>query len=114
MDGIELESEQNKLSRLLEKKEKIEKQIAQEKSKLNEKKRKERTRHLIQIGGLAEIAKIDIHDKGVLLGAFCEIFEKLRNGDQTVVQQWKTIGDRILSQREKQRKARDEDDGTAS
>lgn len=66
--------------------------------------RKKRTRELIEIGGLAEIAGLREFDKGALLGALLFV-RKQAEADQSRVRTWKTSGDQLLAQRaEKRRK----------
>ncbi|MDC0358097.1 conjugal transfer protein TraD [Oligoflexia bacterium] len=88
---------------------KLEEQIAKKKAliqrtkgRLREKERKLRTRRLIQVGGLAEIANIDKADKGAILGGMLEIAEIFE--DKGKYQALKSIGDEVLFERERKRK----------
>ncbi len=92
------------LEKLKEKKQKIEARIDLLKARERKLQRKRRTRNLIQIGGLAEIAGLQAFDKGVLLGALLEIAKISKN--KVIVQQWKTEGDRLLANREKEQARR--------
>jgi len=75
-------------------------QLAQ--GRIKERERKQRTRRLIEIGGLADIAAIGDLDKGALLGAFLEVSTMLE--DKLAYSKLKADGDRLLSEREKERK----------
>lgn len=77
-------------------------QLAQ--ARIKERERKQRTRRLIEIGGLADIAGIADIDKGALLGAFLSVSKMI--GDELAYSKMKAEGDKILSAREKERKAR--------
>lgn len=90
------------LEKLLAQKEKIDRKIRAYKSQLSKNERKERTRKLIQIGGLAVIAGIDTWDNGTLLGALCEINELNKEPGKSQI--WKQNGDIILKKREEMRK----------
>ena len=63
--------------------------------------RKARTRRLIEIGGLAEIAEISQIDKGLLLGMFLACKKALENPETRT--QWKAKGDAMLAERERQK-----------
>jgi hypothetical protein len=76
-------------------------QLAQ--GRIRERERKQRTRRLIEIGGLADIAGVADTDKGALLGALLEVSKMLE--DKLTYSKMKTDGDRILSERETERKA---------
>ncbi|MEO2054545.1 MAG: conjugal transfer protein TraD [Nitrospira sp.] len=91
------------LEKLQEKKQKLEARISLIKARERRLERKRRTRNLIQIGGLAEIAGLQDVDKGVLLGALLEIAKISKN--KVIVKKWKAEGDRLLKNRGK---ARDE------
>lgn len=86
------------LEKLEEKKHKIEARIDLLKTRERKKARKLRTRNLIQVGGLAEIAGLHEMDKGVLLGALLEVAKIAKN--KVMVQQWKAAGDHLLKKRE--------------
>lgn len=76
-------------------------QLAQ--GRIKERERKQRTRRLIEIGGLAEIAGIGDVDKGALLGAFLQAADSLKNS--LAYSTMKAEGDKVLSKREQERKA---------
>jgi hypothetical protein len=69
--------------------------------------RKKRTHDLIQIGGLAEIAKLRDFDRAALLGALLYV-RQLAEKDAARVRGWKQNGQAILDAREKERKQRKE------
>lgn len=77
-------------------------QLAQ--GRIKERERKQRTRRLIEIGGLADIAGIADLDKGALLGAFLSVSKMIE--DKLAYSKMKTEGDKILNEREKERKAK--------
>ena len=64
--------------------------------------RQERTRELIQIGGLAEIAGIAEMDKGAILGLLLEASQRIK--DETVYKHYKRLGDAELNRRAQARK----------
>jgi hypothetical protein len=64
--------------------------------------RKARTRSLIQVGGLVEIAGLADVDKGALLGSLMFVAEHLQHPDKH--QAWKAKGDAVLQEREAARK----------
>lgn len=66
--------------------------------------RKVRTRALIQIGGLAEIAGLVDYDAGALLGFFLQGKEMLE--DEVTYQNLKRFGDGVLKERALQRKTK--------
>ncbi len=76
-------------------------QLAQ--GRIKERERKQRTRRLIEIGGLADIAGVADTDKGALLGALLEVSKMLE--DKLVYSKMKVEGDKLLSERENERKA---------
>ena len=69
-----------------------------------EQNRKARTRQLIQVGGLAEIAGILQTDPGALLGGFLVIADVLK--DEATFKAYKQHGDTVLQQRAEARKAK--------
>jgi hypothetical protein len=77
-------------------------QLAQ--GRIKERERKQRTRRLIEIGGLADIARISELDRGALLGAFVEVSRLLSDG--LTYSKMKAEGDAVLATREKERKAK--------
>lgn len=62
--------------------------------------RRERTRHLIELGGLVQKAKLvelTDDDRQVLLGAFCAIAAKLRGDERgQMLAVWKRSGQRAF------------------
>ena len=95
---------------------KLEEQIAKkraalvrEKGRLSEKERKARTRKLIEIGGLAEIAGLLESDPGFLLGAFLNVAEISVDSER-----WKSLktkGDGPLKERAASRKKSQKKEG---
>lgn len=92
------------MEKLREKARKSEEKIAEEKRKIRElerkikaAERKQRTRELIQIGGIAEIAGLRYLDKGVLLGLLLQGKQMLE--DQETYRNLKRLGDRALRER---------------
>ena len=85
------------LERLEQKKKKIQADMLKAKAKLKERERKARTRRLIELGGLVEIAGLGDINRGALLGAMLEISPILK--DNTTYQNLKTRGEDILHQR---------------
>lgn len=69
--------------------------------KEQEKLRKLRTRRLIEIGGLAEIAELTNCEKGVLLGIFLQGRKLIE--DESTYRNLKKLGDSTLRYREQQR-----------
>jgi hypothetical protein len=67
--------------------------------------RKKRTRELIEIGGLAELAGLRDFDKGALLGALL-FLRKLAETEPARVRGWKSNGDQLLAARRAKREAR--------
>lgn len=85
------------LDRLEQKKKKVQTDLLKAKAKLKERERKARTRRLIELGGLVEIAGLSDTNRGALLGAMLEIFPIL--DDQTTYRNLKTRGEEILHER---------------
>ena len=69
--------------------------------KISVEERKKRTRELIQIGGIVEIAGLRTLDKGVLLGLLMKSREVLK--DELTVKELKRIGDAELRARAQKR-----------
>jgi len=102
-----MDQQKSRLEKLREKQDKLRNRIRQEQSKINKLERKERTRQLIQVGGLLEIAGLLEIDKGVLLGSLMDLAATLNNNKNEYKKtEWKQVGDRILAEREAERKAR--------
>lgn len=89
---------QAKLKKLEEKKRQIDVQYSLERARLKEYERKARTRKLIEIGSLAEIAEISNFEKSEILGAMVQMAELLR--DKPTLRMLKAKGDAILAQRQ--------------
>lgn len=70
-----IDKTESKILRLKEKKRKMDVQIAREEAKLKERRRKERTRRLIEVGGLAERAGILDSDSSALLAGLIQLAE---------------------------------------
>ncbi len=83
------------------KKKRLALQLAQ--GRIKERERKQRTRRLIEIGGLADIAGVADLDKGALLGALLEVSKMLE--DKLAYSKMKAHGDKLLSEREMERKS---------
>ena len=66
--------------------------------------RKARTRELIQVGGLAEIAELLECEPGALLGFFLQA--KVMLEDEVTYNQLKIIGDKVLKDRAIRRQAK--------
>ena len=94
-----------KIEKLLVKKAVLDQKIRVEKAKESKKMRQERTRRLIQNGGLIEIAGLGDLDKGMLLGALLEISQVIAS-DFERSRAWKHIGDKVLSERGKTREVK--------
>ena len=92
----------DKLETLERKQREINNKLAKEKARLKAQERKQRTRTLIEIGGLAEIAGISLLDRGAVLGAMLEVAHLLR--DEPTFEMLKTKGDSTLLQRAVARK----------
>ena len=83
--------------------------LVRERGKLSEKERKARTRQLIQIGGLAEIAGLSDSDAGFLLGYLLNASDIAPQSER-----WKTFkakGDALLKDREDARKKSQKKEG---
>jgi len=76
--------------------------LLQAQSRIKEKERKARTRRLIEVGGLAEIAGIINLDSGTLLGGFITLAETIK--DEAKRTRMKAEGDTRLAQREGEKK----------
>jgi hypothetical protein len=76
--------------------------LVREKGRLSEKERKTRTRKLIEMGGLAEIAGLLESDPGFILGALLNLAEV--SSDSERWKSLKTKGDGLLKEREAARK----------
>jgi hypothetical protein len=77
--------------------------LLQAQSRIKEKKRKARTRRLIEVGGLAEIAGLVEADSALLLGGFLRLAEGLK--DDTTRATLQAEGEVRLAQREAEKKA---------
>ncbi len=88
---------QERLKKLEHKRRKIEVQYSLEKSKLKEYERKARTRKLIEIGGLAEIAQISHYAPEAILGAMIQIADLFE--DEQTLKMFSIKGLEILESR---------------
>lgn len=86
-----------KLETLERKQREISNKLAKEKARLKAQERKQRTRRLIEIGGLAEIAEISLLDRGAVLGAMLEVAHLLK--DPPTFEMLKSKGDSTLLER---------------
>ena len=83
--------------------------LVREKGRLSEKERKARTRKLIEIGTLVEIAGLFESDPGFLLGALLNAAENSADSER-----WKSLkarGDGLLRERESSRKKSQKKEG---
>ena len=97
--SISAQEKIKKLEELIAKKKAL---LVREKGRLSEKERKARTRRLIQIGGLAEIAGLVEADSGFILGYLMRAKEIEESSAEW--QGLKSKGDAILKEREAARK----------
>ena len=95
--GQQIEEKQQKLK------------VAQQKLKKQE--RKQRTRELIQLGGLADIAGFRGMDTGAVLGAFLQAIDLLQ--DEATYKNLKHLGDSTLASRAGRRRDRSKQSDTA-
>ncbi|MEM9272600.1 MAG: conjugal transfer protein TraD [Cyanobacteria bacterium P01_F01_bin.143] len=100
----EAEKIRQKLHSLEQKRRQLSDRLAREKARLKERERKQRTRTLIEIGGLAEIAGLTEVDKGALLGGMLEVAHLLQ--DKTTFEMLKAKGSSLLLERSVNRKRR--------
>lgn len=91
-----------KLESLERKQRELSNRLAKEKARLKAQERKQRTRRLIEIGGLAEIAEISLLDRGAVLGAMLEVAHLLK--DPPTFEMLKSKGDSTLLERTVSRK----------
>ena len=89
-----IQKTEKKVKQIQDKIRKLDLQLAREKSKLKEQTRKARTKRLIEIGGLAEIAGISNVDSGALLGAMFNMKDLLN--DEHTFQMLKQKGQELL------------------
>ncbi|MBE9044326.1 conjugal transfer protein TraD [Pleurocapsales cyanobacterium LEGE 10410] len=92
-----IQKTETKVRSIEEKIRKLDLQLAREKSRLKEQKRKARTKKLIEIGGLTEIAGISNVDKAALLGAMVQMKELLE--DKQTFNMFRKKGEELLSKR---------------
>ena len=97
--------------RLQKRFEKIEQQLEEKRQemrvvqqKLKKHERKQRTRELIQLGGLADIAGFRGMDTGAVLGAFLQAMDLLK--DEATYKNLKHLGDSTLASRAGRRRDR--------
>lgn len=89
-------SDEEILEKLREKQAALNRDIQRRAKLLQEKRRKERTRALIEKGGLIEIAGLLEREPQILMGAFMEIAKTITN-DSMKTEEWKKQGSYILS-----------------
>jgi len=94
-----------KLEDLKKRKAQLEARIVNQENREKTQARKKRTRDLIEIGGLAEIAGLRELDRGALLGALLFV-AKIADKEPARVRRWKTNGDDVLASRKKQRQTK--------
>lgn len=102
-------SEEERISRLKERKAKIDKQLRDAESKRKKNDRKARTRELIEFGGLVRIPFPEgtAVDKGILLGALIEVAEAIKT-DTARASDWKRNGDAEIRRRQEEQAKRRE------
>ena len=96
--------ELTKLEKLEAKMEKMKRQIAIERKKESDKKRRERTHRLIRHGGLIEMILGESVDAGTLAGLLSVKKDIFLSGTGEALE-WKRRGDRIIAEREAARDA---------
>lgn len=89
-------SDEEKLLRLKEREAALRRDIQKREKALSEKRRKERTRALIEKGGLIDIVGLIDCDPQILTGALQDMAATLRN-NPTQKEAWKREGARILA-----------------
>ena len=92
----------DKISKLEQQIAKKKAELIREKGKLSQKARKERTRKLIQIGGLAEVAGLSDADAGFILGHMLRAKDIDEGSGE--YRSLKAKGDALLKEREAERK----------
>lgn len=88
---------QSRLQELEARKRKVENELKFQKRKLKEQARKARTRRLIEVGGLADIAGLIETDPAALLGAMLQVSQILQ--DELTFKMMKSKGDEVLRER---------------
>lgn len=94
---------QAKMDAAREKQKKIQEQLRQAESQVRKEERKQRTRELIEIGGLAELADIRRWDRPVILGM---MLDAAKSSDAQR-ESWRRTGIQILSARAAEKKIAD-------
>ena len=94
---------QSKMDAAREKQKKLQEQLRQAESQVRKEERKQRTRELIEIGGLAEIAGIRPWDRPVILGMMLDASKSSDVQQET----WRKTGIQILSARAAEKKIAD-------
>ena len=97
-----------KIDDLKKRKDQIEARIQLMEARESLKQRKRRTRELIEIGGLAELAGLREFDRAAMLGALLYV-RKLAEKDASKVKDWKGNGQTLLDARVAERKQRKEE-----
>lgn len=86
-----------------EKQRKLQEQLRQTEAQVRKEERKHRTRELIEIGGLAEIAGIRPWERPVILGMMLDAFK----ATDTQQESWRRAGIQVLSARAAEKKIAD-------
>ena len=94
---------QAKMDAAREKQKKIQEQLRQAESQVRKEERKQRTRELIEIGGLAELADIRRWDRPVILGM---MLDAAKSSDAQR-ESWRRTGIQVLSARAAEKKLAD-------
>jgi multidrug resistance efflux pump len=94
---------QAKMDAAREKQKKIQEQLRQAESQVRKEERKQRTRELIEIGGLAELADIRRWERPVILGM---MLDAAKSSD-TQRESWRRTGIQVLSARAAEKKLAD-------
>ena len=98
-----LDAAQQRLQRLLEQKEALNARISRTQGQLRDRERKARTRRLIQLGGLVEIAAQTVQvplaweDPGIVLGVLLAGAQHLQEPETR--HHWRTVGEQLLAAR---------------
>jgi hypothetical protein len=90
---------EERIKRMQEKKDALDRKIREEIAAENKEKRKQETREKIELGGIVKIAFPHGIDKGVLLGILLESNEFISSNEARKIE-LKRNGDRVLGERE--------------
>ena len=94
---------QSKMDAAREKQRKLQEHLRQTEAQVRKEERKHRTRELIEIGGLAEIAGIRPWERPVILGMMLDAFK----ATDTQQESWRRAGIQVLSARAAEKKTAD-------